>query len=427
MDNYNNETIDRENIQKSEAYIVENELRKTIQRQKKTIFRLAERNRVWKIICAVMAVIIVVESMVLWISSSDNGANVPTTTPADEILTEDIVIPESVEQVDASSGRVNELMSQMSVTDKIYQMLFVTPEALTGYENVTAAGDTTKTKLQEKKIGGLIYNSTNFESKDQTSEMMENVKSYCTVVPFVTTSEDGDDKSELAGIKSDDDYTLPDVSEILLYESSDKITEQYYNSGVSMTDFGFNTNCFGIQGAQINDVDISSLATISGCAVNGYSKSGVTTMIKAFPTKGNSDKTVDQLKSREFEIYKSVIALDVDMIVVSNGVNKNYLGEDIPYSLSNVTYDTLKKNLGFKGIIVSNAFADDNITDKYSISEIAVKSINSGCDMFICTSDIDSIVDAIKKALESGEIQQSKIDDCVTKILSLKLKRQIIE
>jgi len=427
MDNYNNETIDRENIQKSEAYIVENELRKTIQRQKKTIFRLAERNRVWKIICAVMAVIIVVESMVLWISSSDNGANVPTTTPADEILTEDIVIPESVEQVDASSGRVNELMSQMSVTDKIYQMLFVTPEALTGYENVTAAGDTTKTKLQEKKVGGLIYNSTNFESKDQTSEMMSNVKSYSSIVPFITTSEDADDKSELMGIKSEDDYKLPSVSQIISYDSSDKITEQYYNSGVSLTDLGFNTNWFGVQGEDMNDADISSLATISGCAVNGYSKSGVTTMLKGFPTNGNSDKNVDQLKSREFEIYKSVIASDVDMIVVSNGVNKNYLGEDIPYSLSNVTYDTLKKNLGFKGIIVSNAFADENITEKYSIEEIVVKSINYGCDMFICTSDIDSIVDAIKKALESGEIQQSKIDDCVTKILSLKLKRQIIE
>ena len=329
MDNYTNEKLD-DNVQKNEAYAVENELRKTIQRQKKTIFRLAERNRVWKIICAVMAVVLVIESTVLWINSGDNGANVPTTTTPENVVTEQIVSQEAQKPVDVYEQKINEIMSEMSLTDKIYHMMFVTPEALTGYENVTAAGEATKTKLNEKKVGGLIYNSTNFESKEQVLEMMTNVKSYSQIVPFIATTEDSQNKSELNDIKAEGDYKLPSASDISAYDSADKMIEEFYKSGQSLLDFGFNANYSTVQGITLNDVDTSVVATVSGCAVNGYSKSGISTIVKGFPTNGDSDKNIDQLKMREFEIFKSIIASGTDMIVVSNGVNKNFAGEEIP-------------------------------------------------------------------------------------------------
>ena len=426
MDNYTNEKLD-DNVQKNDSYAVENELRKTIQRQKKTIFRLAERNRVWKIICAVMAVVVVIESMVLWINSADNGANVPTTATNENVVAEQIESQQTKKPVDLYEQKINDIMSKMSLADKIYHMLFVTPEALTGYENVTAAGEATQTKLSDKKIGGLIYNSTNFETKEQVLQMMTNVKSYSVIVPFIATVEDGENSSQLKDVKSENDYKLPSVSDIAAFGTNDKMVEEYYKNGQNLLSFGFNTNYYAPQGMYLNDVDISVSSSVSGCSVNGYAKSGISSIIKGFPTMGDSDKNVDQLKNREFEIYNSLIASDADMIVLSNGVNKNFAGEEIPYSLAGVTYDTLKKNLGFKGVIVSNAFDDEKITDKYTTSEIVIKSINSGCNMFFCSSDTEQIVTAINDAVKSGEIQQSSIDDSVKKILSVKLKRAIIE
>lgn len=426
MDKYTNERID-DGVNKTEAYTAENELRKTIQRQKKTIFRLAERNRVWKIICAVMLVVIVIESMVLWINTGNEGVNVPTTTAPEDVITEDIVTTETQQQVDVYENRINELMSEMTLNDKIYHMIFATPEALTGYDNVTAAGEATKSVLSEKKVGGLIYNSTNFETKEQVTDMMANVKSYFKISPFIATVEDSEAKSELSVVKSDEDYKLPTISDIASYDSVDKMVEEYYKSGQSMVGFGFNTNCSGAQGMSLDDVDTSIVASVSGCAINGYSKSGISSMVKYFPTNESSEKNIDQLKMREFEVFKTLIASDVDMIVLSNGINKNFIGEEIAYSMSNVTYDTLRKNLGFKGIIVSNAFCDENITEKFSASEIVIKSINSGCNMFLCTNNFDNIVTAVSEAVESGEIQQSTIDECIKKILAVKLKREIVK
>ena len=58
-------------------YSLESELRKTIQRQKKTIFSLAERNRVWKIISFALAVLLVIESVLLWVNSNDDTSHIP--------------------------------------------------------------------------------------------------------------------------------------------------------------------------------------------------------------------------------------------------------------------------------------------------------------------------------------------------------------
>ena len=58
------------------------------------------------------------------------------------------------------------------------KMFILTPEQLTGVSGVTAAGDTTKSKLKEYPVGGLIYFSSNLVSEDQTREMLENTKAY---------------------------------------------------------------------------------------------------------------------------------------------------------------------------------------------------------------------------------------------------------
>lgn len=70
------------------------------------------------------------------------------------------------------------MVRDMSLEDKIYQMLFVTPEALTGYNRVTKSGDATKAAIEERPVGGIIYFSTNLVSTDQVTEMIQNIQTY---------------------------------------------------------------------------------------------------------------------------------------------------------------------------------------------------------------------------------------------------------
>ena len=73
---------------------------------------------------------------------------------------------------------IEAVVADMTTEEKICQMFILTPEQLTGVSGVTAAGDTTKSKLKEYPVGGLIYFSSNLVSEDQTREMLENTKAY---------------------------------------------------------------------------------------------------------------------------------------------------------------------------------------------------------------------------------------------------------
>ena len=97
--------------------------------------------------------------------------------------------------VDPLDEQAAQLVSGMSLEDKVAQMFVITPEALTGYTSVTAAGDTTKTAYESRPVGGLIYMADNLLSTEQTTEMLTNMQNIAmerTGLPaFLSVDEEG--------------------------------------------------------------------------------------------------------------------------------------------------------------------------------------------------------------------------------------------
>lgn len=85
----------------------------------------------------------------------------------------------------------SEIFSEMSLSDKIYQMMFVRPEAITGVTTATAASDATRAALQKYPVGGIVYSKSNMLSKEQFASMISHTKSYAKVPLFIATDEEG--------------------------------------------------------------------------------------------------------------------------------------------------------------------------------------------------------------------------------------------
>ena len=101
----------------------------------------------------------------------------------------DVYRPAAIEQLKVVGGKVDvpvfemgqtdpveeqaaQLVSQMTLEDKIAQMFVITPNALTGYASgVTAAGDTTKEAYQSRPVGGIVYMADNHTDPAQTPTM----------------------------------------------------------------------------------------------------------------------------------------------------------------------------------------------------------------------------------------------------------------
>lgn len=105
--------------------------------------------------------------------------------------TENITEVTTATTEDEISELVDKTMAEMSLHDKVCQMMFVTPEGLTGTDNVTVAGDATKQALQAYPVGGIIYFANNFDNVDQTRNMISNTQSYSKIGLFIATDEEG--------------------------------------------------------------------------------------------------------------------------------------------------------------------------------------------------------------------------------------------
>ncbi len=93
----------------------------------------------------------------------------------------------------------------------------------------------------------------------------------------------------------------------------------------------------------------------------------------------------------------------------------------LPSSLSkNVQTKLLQEELGFNGLIITDALEMGAITKNYPTDSVAVLAIEAGADMLLLPIDIKASINAIVSAVHSGRISEERINHSVKKILSLK-------
>ena len=170
--------------------------------------------------------------------------------------------------------------------------------------------------------------------------------------------------------------------------------------------------------------------------VKEFEKKNEIATVKHFPGHpGNSDshktiiydrRSLKTLKENEFITFQAGIDAGVSMIMVAHTI-QTLMDEKWPASLSPKVHDYLREEMGFNGVIVT-----DSITmaapQKWvgSNGEVAVQAVLAGNDL-LCTSSPVGEYEAVVKAVKSGRIKKSRINQSVRRILKLKLEKGIIK
>jgi beta-N-acetylhexosaminidase len=99
-----------------------------------------------------------------------------------------------------------------------------------------------------------------------------------------------------------------------------------------------------------------------------------------------------------------------------------------PASLSEpIITGLLRKELGFTGLVVTDAMRMGGITSHFEAGEAAVRAILAGADQILLSSDTDSAIAAVREAVKSGRIPESRLDESVSRILEGKKKLKLYE
>ena len=93
----------------------------------------------------------------------------------------------------------------------------------------------------------------------------------------------------------------------------------------------------------------------------------------------------------------------------------------VPSSLSEtIITDVLRNELGFEGVIITDALNMGAITEYYTSGEAAVQAIEAGADMLLMPEDFEEAYEAVLAAAQDGTIPEERINESLERIYRIK-------
>ncbi len=340
---------------------------------------------------------------------------------------------------------VNAGIEVMPLEDKVAGLFIVTPESITGVTTAIKAGDGTKEALAKYAVGGIIYFSKNIQSKEQLMEMIDNTQLFTKYPLFIAVDEEGGKVSRIAdaGIveRVDAAQTIGQTQDVNnAYQAGSTI-------GGYLSEIGFNLNFAPV--ADVSSVEGSALGnrtygsdavTVSPFVISmmqGIEEQNVTACLKHFPGIGSStqdthngmaatDRSLEEFRANELQVFQAGIDAGANMIMVGHLSAPALTGDNTPCSLSPaVVTDLLRNEMGFKGVIISDALNMSAISEYYGADQAAIMALRAGCDMILMPEDFELAYNGVLQAVKDGTISEERINDSLRRIYRIKYADKI--
>jgi beta-N-acetylhexosaminidase len=184
--------------------------------------------------------------------------------------------------------------------------------------------------------------------------------------------------------------------------------------------------------------DPEQVATMVAAAVKGFHDAKVAATAKHFP--GHGDTSVDShtglpvIKHTKAEWeridappFKAAIGAGVDAVMSAHIVFPKLDSSGDPATLSKaILTGLLREQLGFDGVISTDALNMAGVRKKYNDGEISVRAVLAGADLLLMPNDLPKAYQAVLAAVKSGRISQQRLDQSVTRLLKLKQARGLL-
>lgn len=366
---------------------------------------------------------------------------------------EDVVseAEETIEEL--QEQQIQEYLNKMSLEEKVAQLFVVLPEALLQDKNTVIFADLEMQKAIEKTpVGGFIYLNQNLQSKEQVKNMLVNMQKYSVerigLPAFMCVDEEGGVVSRISG---NEKFNIPKIINMSEVGKSKDIWSAYeigVTMGQYLSELGFNVDFAPVADVLTNPdnkvvqlrsfgTDAENVSFMTMAISNGLMTNDIYSTYKHYPGHGATlgdthegyaytDKTLDELMECELVPFMRGIENGISFIMVGHISTPNITGDDLPASLSEYMVNrVLRSDMGYDGIVITDAMNMGAITYHYSSKEAAVKALQAGVDIILMPQDFHEAYEGVLEAIEKESLSLERIDESVSRIIKLKL--QILE
>ncbi len=350
--------------------------------------------------------------------------------------------------IKAEDSAIVTQIDQMTLEQKVAQMFMVSFYG-------TELNDVERTFLRDIQPGAVVLFGKNIASPEQvtrlTNDYQQTIISNGGIPLLVAVDQEGGRIQHLQ--EGFTRFPLPMLwtatqNPELAYQVGEAMATEMRAVGVNMNlapvaDLNTNINN-PIIGRRSFGSQVELVRPILMQFIHGLQDNGVVATVKHFP--GHGDTTVDshvelpivehsreRLDVVELAPFQSAIDVGVDVAMVSHIWFTAFDKSEIPASLSaNIVTRLLRQEMGYEGIIMTDALDMDAIDTVYTAGGSAIQAILAGNDLIaigahVGTQTIETAIQDVVLAVNDGQIDESRIDASVERILMAKEKHQLLE
>jgi len=338
---------------------------------------------------------------------------------------------------------VEEMLSKMTLEEKIGQMFFVACRTDANGNPVQTADEAVSGLIARYQPGGFVLFAENIAAIPQTQSLIQGLQDSSKIPLFISVDEEGGIVSRLNKVMELHSTRMPEAYTIGLtenpdyaYRAAEAIAQELYSLGFNM-DFAPVCDIFTnpnntVIGKRAYGSEPAKVSLMVSRAVEGFKDQQIIPVLKHFP--GHGDTLADshtgaaevlhdrkRLDTTELIPFKEGIEAGAEVIMT------NITKEQVPASLSKeIITGILREDMGYDGIVITDALEMSAIAAFFEEDETAVKAVEAGVDMLLMPSNLDVAYSSLLKAVSDGRISEARIDESVRRILALKLKYKLL-
>lgn len=369
------------------------------------------------------------------------------TTPVTAVPPMTSPTPDKQAAIDAA---IDAKVAAMTVEEKVGQLLMI------GLTDVTKLTDPLRTLLRTDGYGGVIYFAGNMQSPQQVAALSADVQALARsagakIPAYICADQEG---GLVVRITEDEGATvMPGEMALGATGSLDDDRLAARITATEMRAMGLNMDLAPVVDVNSNPAnpvigvrsygsDPQKVAEFGVATIQTLQSLGVAATAKHFPGHGDTSQdshidlpsvTHDRATLDKIELvpFKAAIAAGVDAIMTAH---VTFPAIDptpgLPATLSSkVLTGLLRKELGFQGLILTDALGMGAITQKYTIPEAARLAFLAGADMMLMTDPNQGHAsrNTLLEAAQKGTISKERLDDSVRRILRIKARRGLLQ
>ncbi len=343
---------------------------------------------------------------------------------------------DTMKRQDAYDKQVEEILSAMSTTEKIGQLMVI---GISG----SIFDDDARYVLQQFHYGGVILFDRNLDSKEQTEKLIMDIQTGANekLPLFIAIDEEG-------GIVSRGKSFIPvPPSAELVGQRNPEYAESLAASVANdLKPLGINVNFapvadLGSPGGRSYSTNPHEVLKFIKSIGKGYHSEGLIYTLKHFPGIGrgvlDSHKEISSINASEEELRETDLVPFQEMIsTTDNGRNLDYMvmvghlmypafDRENPASMSRpIITGLLREEFDYQGIIITDDLEMGAVSNHLAFREAGLKAIQAGVDVVLVCHEYahaEETYMGIYNAVQEGIITEERLNESVRRVIKAKL------